>query len=341
MKRIAIIYTGGTIGMIEDPHSGALRPISAESILSQVPELSKFNLQFDVISTQKPIDSSEVDISNWQEMALLISQMRESVSGIVLLHGTDTMAYTASALSFMLENIDIPIIITGSQLPMGQLRTDGKENLISAIEIAAMDDHGGPMIQEVCIYFQSKLFRGNRTLKYSTEHFDAFVSPNYGALAEVGIHVNVNRELLFRPQGPFMQHTAMSNDVALLTMFPGMGKNYVTAMLQAKDLRGLVLETYGAGNSTVATWFIDALNHLVGRGIPVLNITQCNKGAVDQTMYETGRILMDHGVIGGGDLTREAAVTKMMFLLGMNLSYNQQVQCLQISLRGELSNSPA
>lgn len=327
--------------MIEDSTTGVLRPISAEGILSQVPELSKFDLELDVISVQKPIDSSEVDISNWQEMTLLVSQMRQHVSGIVLLHGTDTMAYTASALSFMLENIDIPVIITGSQLPMGQLRTDGKENLISAIEIAAMEDQGQPMIQEVCVYFQSKLFRGNRTHKYSTEHFDAFVSPNYVALAEVGIHVNMNREWLLRPQGPFVQHLAMSNDVALLTMFPGMSKSYVSALLEAKELRGLVLETYGAGNSTVVGWFMDAIKQLTSRSVPVLNITQCNKGMVDQTMYETGRILMDNGVIGGGDLTREAAVTKMMFLLGMNLSYNQQVQCLQISLRGELSNSPA
>lgn len=323
--------------MIEDKHSGILRPISVDGLLSQVPELSKFDLQLEVVSTQKPIDSSEIDILNWREMADLIALMRQHVSGIVLLHGTDTMAYSASALSFMLENIDIPVIITGSQLPMGQLRTDGKENLISAIELASMEENGKPLIQEVCIYFQSKLFRGNRTHKFSTEHFEAFVSPNYGAIAEVGIHVNVNKDLLFRPKGPFTLKSEMSQHVALLTMFPGMWQGVVTSMLGSKELRGLVIETYGAGNSTIAHWFLDGIKRLIDRGVPVLNITQCNKGTVDQSMYETGRALNECGVIGGADLTREAAVTKMMYLLGLNNTPDDIYKELNRSLRGELT----
>ena len=323
--------------MIEDPISGVLRPISVEGLLSQVPELAKFNLRLEVISTQNPIDSSEVDISNWQEMAVLISQIRKEVNGIVLLHGTDTMAYTASALSFMLENIDVPVIITGSQLPMGQLRTDGKENLISAIEIAAMEENGRPLIQEVCVYFQSKLFRGNRTHKFSTEHFEAFVSPNLDALAEVGIHVNFNRDLLFRPKGPFVLHSEMSRHVALITMFPGMWQGVVNALLASEDLRGVVIETYGSGNTTVADWWLDAIRSLISRGIPVVNITQCNKGMVDQSIYETGRKLLGCGVMGGADLTREAAVTKMMHLLGTNQSIVDIGQIMHRSIRGELT----
>ncbi len=323
--------------MIADSVTGALRPISAESLLGQVPELSKFDLEFDVVSTRNPIDSSNVDIGNWQEMAELISDMRTSVSGIVLLHGTDTMAYTASALSFMLENIDIPVIITGSQLPIGQLRTDGKENLISAIEIAALEENGLPTIQEVCVYFQSKLFRGNRTHKFSTEHFDAFVSPNLVPLADVGVYVNVTRELLWRPQGHFVLHKSMSADVALLTLFPGMGKNILNAMTGADNLRGLVIETFGSGNASNSSWFLASLKQLIARGIPVLNITQCNKGAVNQGVYETGRALSDIGVIGGGDLTREAAVTKMMHVVENMEGMNSFTEMLSRSIRGEMS----
>ena len=302
--------------MVMNPATGALRPISAEELLSQIPELSRFDLEIDVISTEIPIDSSEVGISNWREMARMISDLRLSVWGVVLLHGTDTMAYTASALSFMLENIDLPVILTGSQLPMGQIRTDGKENLISAIEIASLETNDRPLIQEVCVYFQSKLFRGNRTHKFSTEHFDAFISPNFDPLAEVGIRVNVNGDLLLRPRGAFQLHSEMSADVALLNLFPGMSKGIVESIAGSNNMRGLILETFGSGNSSRELWFLNLMASIINRGIPILNITQCNKGQVDQRMYETGRVLEGIGVIGGSDLTREAAITKMMFVLG-------------------------
>jgi L-asparaginase len=301
--------------MVMNPASGALRPISAEELLSQIPELSRFDLEIDVISTEIPIDSSEVGIRNWREMAKMIGDLRLSVWGIVLLHGTDTMAYTASALSFMLENIDLPVILTGSQLPMGQIRTDGKENLISAIEIASLEANGRPLIQEVCVYFQSKLFRGNRTHKFSTEHFDAFISPNFDPLAEVGIRVNMNENLLLRPRGVFQLHSEMAADVALLTLFPGISEGIVEAVTGSKKMRGLILETFGSGNSLREAWFLNLVAGVIKRGIPVLNITQCNKGRVDQRIYETGRVLESIGVIGGSDLTREAAITKMMFVL--------------------------
>jgi L-asparaginase len=225
------------------------------------------------------------------------------------------MAYTASALSFMLENIDLPVILTGSQLPMGQIRTDGKENLISAIEIASLEANGRPLIQEVCVYFQSKLFRGNRTHKFSTEHFDAFISPNFDPLAEVGIRVNMNENLLLRPRGVFQLHSEMAADVALLTLFPGISEGIVEAVTGSKKMRGLILETFGSGNSLREAWFLNLVAGVIKRGIPVLNITQCNKGRVDQRIYETGRVLESIGVIGGSDLTREAAITKMMFVL--------------------------
>lgn len=315
MKRVAIIYTGGTIGMVMNPASGVLRPISAEELLSQIPELSRFDLEIDVISTEIPIDSSEVGIPNWREMAKMIGDLRLSVWGIVLLHGTDTMAYTASALSFMLENIDLPVILTGSQLPMGQIRTDGKENLISAIEIASLEANGRPLIQEVCVYFQSKLFRGNRTHKFSTEHFDAFISSNFDPLAEVGIRVNMNENLLLRPRGAFQLHSEMAADVALLTLFPGISEGIVEAVTGSKKMRGLILETFGSGNSLREAWFLNLMAGVIKRGIPVLNITQCNKGRVNQRIYETGRVLESIGLIGGSDLTREAAITKMMFVL--------------------------
>lgn len=323
--------------MVMNPVSGALRPISADELLSQIPELSRFDLEIDVISTIHPIDSSEVGVPNWQEMANMISDLRLSVWGIVLLHGTDTMAYTASALSFMLEGIDMPVILTGSQLPMGQIRTDGKENLISAIEIASMEENDRPLIREVCVYFQSKLFRGNRTHKYSAEHFDAFVSPNFDALAEVGIKVNVNHSLLLRPQTAFRLHSVMNCDVALLTLFPGISRGIVESVLGANEIRGLVLETFGSGNAMRDKWFLDALAEVISRGIPILNITQCNKGLVNQGIYETGRVLASIGVIGGADLTREAAITKMMFVLG-NFRDKEEIQRkLSHAVCGEMS----
>lgn len=336
MEKIAILYTGGTIGMIVDASTGALRPISAEGILSQVPELARFDIQFEVISTRNPIDSSNVTIENWCEMCEIIADLRHKVGGVVLLHGTDTMAYTASALSFMLENIDIPIVITGSQLPMGQLRTDGKENLISAIEIASLRVGNRAMIREVCVYFQSKLFRGNRTHKFSTENFDAFVSPNLPPLAEVGIHVNVQEDLLLQPHDTFQLKKNMCGEVVLLSLFPGINRNIMSTVLESSSIKGVVLETYGSGNASTEEWFTEALKNCIGSGVPVLNITQCNKGYVDQGIYETGRTLMDIGVIGGADLTREAAITKMMFVLA-NVEETAMKASLSNSIRGEMT----
>ncbi len=334
---ILLIYTGGTIGMMEDAATGSLIPFDFGALQDHVPELKRFNFTIDVVSFAEPIDSSDVDVVSWQQMASMVEVNYDHYDGFVILHGTDTMAYSASALSYMLENLAKPVVFTGSQLPIGKLRTDGKENLITSIEIAAARRNGTSVIQEVCVYFEYKLFRGNRTHKYNTENFDAFESANLSGLADIGIHIFYHHALLLRPSGAFSVEKNMSRDIAVLKIFPGITPLLVTAILGTPGLRGIVLETYGSGNAPRDKWLISALREAIQGGLIVLNITECNKGFVEQGRYETSTALQQIGVVGGADMTIEAALTKLMYLLAKYPDRERVEEQLQVNLRGELT----
>lgn len=335
---ILLIYTGGTIGMINDPNSGQLKPFKFECLLDEVPELRKFNIKIDTFSFDEPIDSSNVQPTVWVKLAKLIEKNYLHYDGFVVLHGTDTMAYTASVLSFMFENLGKPVILTGAQLPIGTVRTDGKENLITAIEIAAAKCDGKAMVPEVCIYFEFTLFRGNRTIKVNAEHFRAFSSPNYPSLVSAGVHLKYNKSAIMgNPSGKFKVHTKLDLNVAILKLFPGITQAFVESVLSIKNLRAVVLETFGAGNATSEEWFEKSLNKAIKKGVVILNVTQCNAGKVEQGRYQTSSQLVRAGVIGGADLTTEAALAKLMFLIGYESATSKICSKLKLSLRGELS----
>ncbi len=335
---ILLIYTGGTIGMINDPSTGQLKPFNFKQLLDEVPELRKFDVKIDTISFEKPIDSSNMHPSDWVTITKIIEKNYNKYDGFVILHGSDTMAYTASALSFMLENLGKPVILTGSQLPIGTIRTDGKENLITAIEIAAAKRNGKPAVPEVCIYFEFKLFRGNRTLKVNAEHFRAFQSPNYPSLVDAGVHLIFNEAaILQQPKGKLKVFTQLNLNVTILKLFPGITPAVLEAVLGIKNLKGLVLETFGAGNAPTDKWFIKALEKGIKKGLIVLNITQCDAGRVEQGRYQTSSQLEKIGVIGGGEMTSEAAITKLMYLCGKEKSNKAIGNSLQENLRGEMS----
>jgi L-asparaginase len=335
---ILLIYTGGTIGMINDPVSGRLKPFNFKRLLDEVPELRKFDIKIDTYSFEKPIDSSDMHPDVWVKLAKLIGGNYNKYDGFVILHGSDTMAFTASALSFMLEDLGKPVILTGSQLPIGTIRTDGKENLITAIEIAGAKRNGKPSVPEVCIYFEFRLFRGNRTLKVNAEHFRAFRSPNYPALADAGVHLKYNDAAIRKHSaGKLKVHSELNLNVAILKLFPGITKQVVEAILEIKGLRAIVLETFGAGNAPTDKWFVKALEKAIKNGLIVLNVTQCDAGRVEQGRYETSSELARIGVVGGADLTTEAALTKLMFLTGKEKKTDKIVRELQADLRGELS----
>lgn len=336
---VLLIYTGGTIGMMQDVNSGELKPFDFKSLTKQIPELNKFDINLSSIAFQKPIDSSNMNPSVWIELASIIKSNYKDYDGFVILHGSDTMSFTASALSFMLENLSKPVILTGSQLPIGIIRTDGKENLITAIEIAGAQVNGKPVVSEVCVYFEYKLYRGNRTFKYNSAHFDAFKSPNYPALAEAGVDIKYNLNALLKPNKKSLKvYTALENDIAILKLFPGISKKITSAILNTTGIKAIILETFGAGNASTEPWFIQELKQAIDRGIVILNITQCAEGSVIQGKYETSSQLKKIGVIGGSDLTFESAVTKLMFLLGQKLSSSQLKKSLQSNLRGELTH---
>lgn len=335
---ILLIYTGGTIGMMQDVHSGELKPFNFQALTNQIPELAKFDIKLSSISFEKPIDSSNMDPSVWIELATIIKSNYKKYDGFVILHGSDTMSYTASALSFMLENLAKPVILTGSQLPIGIIRTDGKENLITAIEIAAAKKNNKPVVTEVCIYFEYKLYRGNRTFKYNSAHFDAFKSPNYPLLAEAGVDIEYFERHLLKPaKKEFKVHTALENDIAVLKLFPGLSKKITLAILNTPGIKAVILETFGAGNATTQAWFTEALENAIKKGIIIYNVTQCLEGRVIQGMYQTSSHLKKIGVIGGEDITFESAVTKLMFVLGKKLSLKDSKKLLQQDLRGEIS----
>lgn len=339
---VLIIYTGGTIGMVQNPITLAHEPLDFDHLISHVPELCNVSINFNTVQFDPPLDSSNMNPELWSQLAHLIVDNYQAYDGFVVLHGTDTMAYTASALSYMLQNLSKPVILTGSQLPIGVLRTDGKENLITSIEIAAAKDRiNQPMVPEVCIYFQGSLLRGNRSKKLSSEEFHAFTSPNYPALARVGVHVawahhHINYANPNRTLHPIYQ---FGTEVAVLRLFPGISQSTVSAILHIPGIRGIVLETFGAGNAMTYDWFLDMLAETVRRGITIINVTQCLGGAVEMGIYETGNRLSMAGVISSRDMTIEATLVKLMFLLGQNLSQAELEKRMQQSIAGEISEA--
>lgn len=335
---ILIIYTGGTIGMVKNPESGGLNPFDFSHIQEQVPELKEFGYKIDTLTFDPLIDSSDASPDFWIKLAGIIEQNYSRYDGFIILHGTDTMAYSAAALSFLLEDLQKPVIFTGSQLPIGMLRTDGKENLISSVEIAAAQKEGQPIVPEVALYFENRLFRGNRTTKISSEHFNAFSSPNYPVLAEAGIHIKYNHSSISYPtkQKTLNVHKKIDPRVAIVKIHPGISKEIIETTIQSKNIKGIIFETFGAGNAPAKKWLINLLKNAIKHNKIIVNVTQCISGVVDMTKYENGKTLLDAGLISGYNITTEAAVTKLMFLLGQNFSNEEIITLLNKSIRGEI-----
>lgn len=337
MKRILVIYTGGTIGMVKDKKSGALLPFDMYKIYEALPVLKEFNCQLDSYRFDPIIDSSNMKPEYWIGLVEVIEKNYSQYDSFIVLHGTDTMSYTASVLSFMLENLNKTVILTGSQLPLGMIRTDGRDNIIGAVEIASSDSVSIP---EVCIFFEDRLYRGNRTTKINAEYFEAFYSGNYPSLAKVGINITYKKHLFLEmPTLPFKAYKKLNENVALIKIYPGLKEEYFRAMLSMNGLKGVVLETFGSGNAPTEDWFIDALKQAIEKGIIIYNVTQCKAGAVVMGHYETSAHLAEIGVISGHDITTESAIAKFMFLLGNFEDKRQIINMLTNSLRGELSIS--
>lgn len=335
---ILIIYTGGTIGMVRDPESGTLRPFNFENIYEALPILRSFDYRLEFHSFDPLLDSSNMTPPFWVELAEVIAANYEQYDGFVILHGSDTMAYTASALSFMLENLNKPVILTGSQLPMGVIRSDGRENFINAIEIAAAQEENTPIVPEVAICFDNQLYRGNRTTKFNAENFDAFVSGNHPVLADIGVHIRYHRNRILKPNFRKLRvNRTLDTNIAILKLFPGITPHAVEAILHMDGLKAVILETFGAGNAPTTIWFLDLLRDAIGRGIILFNVTQCKGGTVEMGMYETSAELKKIGVVSGYDITTESAVAKLMYLLGEGFPAEKVIRLLQTPLRGEMT----
>lgn len=336
---ILLIYTGGTIGMVENTETGALETLNFQHLVERVPELEQLGHKVDTYQFEPPLDSSAMGPESWMKIARIIADNYQKYDGFVVLHGTDTMSYTASALSFMLENLGKPVILTGSQLPIGMLRTDGKENLITAIEIAAAKEGGFPIVPEVCIFFENQLMRGNRTYKANADNFNAFRSYNYPPLAHAGIHIKYDTSQIYYPvsRRPLKPHYLLDRNIAILKLFPGISFQVVESILNIPGLKGVVLETFGCGNAPLDEWFLKLLAEAVERNIIIVNVTQCRAGCVEMHRYETGQKLLEIGVISGYDSTTESAVTKLMFLFGHGLTPAEVKEHMNCSLIGEIT----
>ncbi len=336
--KILLIYTGGTIGMIKDFETGALKAFDFKDLLQKIPELRLLDCEISTTGFEKPIDSSNMNPHLWVELCRIIEKHYDSHDGFVILHGSDTMSYTASALSFMLENLSKPVIFTGSQLPIGDLRTDAKENLITAIQIAGLRKRNRPYISEVCLYFEYKLYRGNRSSKISAEHFEAFKSPNYPPLATSGVHLTIEEDkLLPYKKKKLVVHENLSTDILVVHLYPGIQRELLKDSFEKLKFSGVILLTFGSGNCSTEDWFLKLIQKNIQKGTPVVNITQCTWGSVQMGNYETSTSLKKIGVISGKDLTVEAAVTKMMYLNSQNLSLKVFKTIFETSLRGEMT----
>ena len=325
--------------MVQDSETGSLKPFDFENIASAVPEISEFKFNIDHYTLPQIIDSSDINPDSWQTMCNIITENYDKYAGFVILHGTDTMAYSASALSFMLQNLTKPVIFTGSQLPIGHIRTDGRENLLAALQIAGAEENGQPIISEVCIFFGHRLMRGNRTTKLNAERFDAFQSPNYPPLAEVGIHINYYKPLIrhITPTGPITADCRCDNNIVILKLFPGIKNEIIASILETDGLRGVILETYGSGNAPSNPEFLTIINNALKKGIVIYNVTQCMGGKVEMGRYATSNALLNIGVIGGYDITTEAAACKLMCLAGRFNSPEEIKKHLIYNLKGEIS----
>lgn len=339
-NQVLLIYTGGTIGMNRNPSTGALEPFNFEHLLNNVPELAQFSTHISTIQFNPPIDSSDMSPALWTELTHIIADNYDKYDGFVILHGTDTMAYTASALSYMLENLTKPVILTGSQLPIGQLRTDGKENLITSIEIAAAKHPDGTaMVPEVGIYFNGHLLRGNRTTKQSADEFDAFESFNYPHLVEAGVNISYHESRMLKPDltKSMTPHFRLDNNVIVFTLFPGIREDLVRHIIATPNLRSIVMRTYGSGNAPQKPWLLRALKEATNHGKIIINISQCMAGKVEMDRYDTGYQLKSAGIISGYDSTVESAVTKLMYLQATYDDTDTIREYMSKSIRGEIS----
>ena len=338
IPNILLIYTGGTIGMIKDSVTGALENFNFNDLLESIPELNLLDCNISSKSFSNPIDSSNMKPSNWIEIGTIIEDNYKNYDGFVILHGSDTMSYTASALSFMLENLSKPVIFTGSQLPIGDLRTDAKENLITSIQIASLVENNQPVVQEVGLYFEYKLYRANRTTKINAEHFEAFDSPNYPPLIISGVNLSINYQSLLtaKKNKKLVVHKIFEPNILLVKLFPGINKETINHLFSTPNLKGMIFETYGSGNITNEKWFLKALKTIIDKKIPVVNVTQCAGGSVDMKIYSTNVIYRNIGIISGKDISTEAAVTKLMLMLGQNIPANNFKTKFETSLRGEM-----
>lgn len=338
---LLLIYTGGTIGMKQDMKDLTLKPFDFSQILDEVPEIRKFAFKIDTYSFEPPIDSSDVEPSLWQDLARLIKDKYEDYDGFIILHGTDTMSYSASALSFMLDGLTKPVIFTGSQLPIGVPRTDGKENLISAVEIAsAKDEEGHPAVPEVCVCFDSLLMRGNRSTKVNSEVFRAFQSPNFPPLAEAGINIRYNNEYIRKPNDWYQSltiNTDLDTRVSILKIHPGITPEVVRNILCGKDTRAIIMETYGSGNAPTRDWFLDIVKESSAMNKIIVNVTQCLAGTVNMNIYANGKALERAGVIDGYDSTTESALAKLFYLMGKSRDNEWVKAMMGRNLKGEIS----